>query len=148
MEFIDIMTWYNNYTNLPFKHLGESTTDGIDCFNLCKFIYKKELDIEIGLSTFDLCNIADNNWYQKTNEQLMLNAAKLDRPDFKWKKVTSPKIYDIILLNIGSTNITNHCAMYVDTNRILQIMGGKPSWVSPYGRYYQQYTTGIYRWDA
>ena len=46
----------------------------------------------------------------------------------------------------GSTNVPNHCAMYVDDNKVLHIMDKHLSWISPYGNYYKQYTTGIYRW--
>ena len=32
-------------------------------------------------------------------------------------------------------------------NRILQTMLEHDSWVAPYGRYYKQYTMGIYKWN-
>lgn len=142
------MTWYNKYTNFPYKHLGEDPNTGIDCFNLCKYVYKKELNIDIKYSTYDFCNIVSENWYQKENNELMLNAAKLDEDSFRWAKVSEPKPFDLILLSIGSTNITNHCVLYVDKNKILQTMAGRRSWISPYGRYYKQYSTGIYRWNG
>lgn len=146
MQFTDIMTWYEKYTGLPYKHLGESVTEGIDCFNLCKYVYKQELSIELPLASYDFCNIVDDDWFQKTNIPFFENAAKLDKPDFSWIPVTTPKPFDIILMSFGSTNVTNHCALYVDNQKILQIMMGKPSWIGPYGKYYVQYTTGIYRW--
>ena len=63
-----------------------------------------------------------------------------------WVKVKDPKPYDVILMSLGSTHVTNHCALYVDTNKILQTMINHKSWVTNYGRYYKQYTTGIFRW--
>ena len=51
-------------------------------------------------------------------------------------------------MSLGSTNVTNHCAMYVDTNKILQTMINHNSWIAPYGRYYKQYTVGVYRWKS
>ena len=148
MGAIDTTVWYNKYTNLPFLHLGDDPLVGLDCFNLCRYIYKQELSIDVPLSTSDFCNIVDEDWYVKTSEQLFENGAKLTTSTFSWAKVVTPKIYDIILLSIGATNITNHCAMYVGTNKILHTMSGRTSWVAPYGGYYKQYTTGIYRWNA
>ena len=49
-------------------------------------------------------------------------------------------------MRLGSTNTDNHCAMYIDNNKILHTMEGYASWVAPYGRYYKQYTTGIWKW--
>jgi cell wall-associated NlpC family hydrolase len=139
--------WYNNYIGFPHKHLGDNPTTGIDCFNLCRYIYKHQLNIDVPLSTHDFCNIVDSDWYNKTTEPLFELAAKLKRTDFAWKKVTTPRLYDIITMSIGDTNITNHCAVYVDKDRVLQTVAGKKSWVGIYGTYYQQYTTGIYRWE-
>ena len=66
--------------------------------------------------------------------------------EYGWIKVKEPKLYDVITMSIGSTNITNHCALYVDTGKILQTMIGHASYISTYGNYWKQYTTGIYRW--
>ena len=41
------MKWYNSYTDFPYKHLGNDTETGIDCFNLCRLVYEKELNITI-----------------------------------------------------------------------------------------------------
>ena len=69
------MKWYNKYTGFPYRHLGEEPIDGIDCFNLCTLIYKKELGIEIPYRTRDFCNIVDEDWYKKTHERWMDRAA-------------------------------------------------------------------------
>jgi cell wall-associated NlpC family hydrolase len=68
--------------------------------------------------------------------------------EYGWLKVKEPKLYDVILMSLGATNVTNHCALYVDRNKILQTMIDHTSWIAPYGRYYQQYTVGIYRWKS
>jgi len=137
------MKWYDSYTGFPYKHLGLDIDTGIDCFNLCKLVYKNELDIDIPYTTQDFCNIIDEDWYTKTHERWMDQAAT---EQYGWVKVTEPKVYDVILMSLGSTHVTNHCAMYVDTNKILQTMINHKSWIAPYGRYYKQYTMGIYRW--
>lgn len=142
------MTWYNKYTGFKFKHLGDNPKTGIDCFNLCRYVYKQEKNIDIKLGTYDFCNIADDDWFQKTNKQLMLDSTEIKVEGFNWVQVSHPKSFDIILLTIGDTNITNHCGLYVGNNKLLQITMGKPSWVAPYGNYYKQYTTGIYRWNS
>jgi len=140
------MTWYNNYTGFPYKHLGNSIDTGIDCFNLCRLVYKNELNIDIPYQTSDFCNIVDEDWYQKTHDQFMENAARLDRDDFSWIKVKEPKPFDVILMSMGSTNVTNHCALYVGDGKILQTMLHRTSGIWPYRGPFKEYTTGIYRW--
>ena len=138
------MTWYNSYTDFPYLHLGDNPETGIDCFNLCCYVFKKELGIHLPYSTADFCNIVDEDWYSKTNSQFFIDG--FNDGSNGWVKVTDPKMYDIIIMSLGSTNVANHCALYVDNNKILQTMIQHKSWIAPYGRYYKQYTLGIYRW--
>lgn len=140
--------WYNKYLNAPYKHLGQDLATGIDCFNLCALVLKEQCGFNVGMSSSDFCNIVDDDWYTKTHESLLHIGANTDRPDFSWKQVSTPETYDVLILSLGSTNIANHCAMYLGSNKLLQIMIDRPSWVSPYGNYYKQYTLGIYRWNG
>ena len=137
------MKWYNSYTDFPYKHLGNDTETGIDCFNLCRLVYEKELNITIPYTTDYFCKIVDEDWYQKTQERYFeLGGTE----SYGWKKVSEPKVYDVITMSLGSTNVTNHCALFVGDKKILQTMIKHKSWIAPYGNYYKQYTTGIYRW--
>ena len=43
-------------------------------------------------------------------------------------------------MSLGSSHVVNHCAIYVDLNKMLQTMINHKSWIAPYGRYYKQYT--------
>ena len=136
-------TWYNKYKDFPYLHLGNNAETGIDCFNLCKLVYLNELKIDFPYTTSDFCKIVDEDWYSKTQERFFeINANEKTG----WRKVKEPQLYDIITMSLGSTNITNHCALYVDRNKILQTMIDHKSWIAPYGNYYKQYTTGVYRW--
>ena len=47
------MTWYNSYTGFPYKHLGDDKETGIDCFNLCRLVFRNELNIDIPYTTSD-----------------------------------------------------------------------------------------------
>lgn len=143
-----MIAWYNKYINAPHKHLGQDLEKGIDCFNLCCLVLKQECGINVGFSSMDFCNIIDNDWYQKVTESPFEQGSKIHKPDFSWELVEIPKPYDLLLINIGSTNVPNHCAMYVGDNKLLQIMVDRPSWISTYGKYYKQYTLGIYRWNG
>ena len=138
------MTWYNSYTGFPYKHLGDDKETGIDCFNLCRLVFRNELNIDIPYTTSDFCNIVDEDWYTKTHTQFMLDG--FNNPDLGWEKVKTPQVYDIIIMSLGSSHVVNHCAIYVDLNKMLQTMINHKSWIAPYGRYYKQYTLGIYRW--
>ena len=135
--------WYNKYKDFPYLHLGNNAEKGIDCFNLCKLVYLNELKIDIPYTTDYFCKIVDEDWYSKTQERLFEQAAT---DAYGWIKVKEPQPYDIITMSLGSTNVTNHCALYVDRSKILQTMIKHKSWIAPYGNYYKQYTTGVYRW--
>tara|TARA_Y100000034_G_scaffold58157_1_gene70936 strand:+ start:282 stop:764 length:483 start_codon:yes stop_codon:yes gene_type:complete len=142
-QFTDIIPWYNKYLNLPYLHLGDNPETGIDCFNLCRLVYKEQLDIEIPYDTSDWCNIVDEDWYIKTHDRPF---EKGGTEAYGWKKIQTPEKFNVITMSLGSTNVTNHCALYIDNNRILQTMIDHVSWTAPYGRYYKNYTIGIFKW--
>ena len=135
--------WYKKYVGFPYLHLGTVPETGIDCFNLCRHIYKEELDIDIPYTTSDFCNIVDEDWYSKTSEQWFHRGGTAE---YGWKTVSKPDKFDIIFMSIGSTNVTNHCSLYLGEEKMLQTMTDHKSWIAPYGRWYKQYTTGIIRW--
>ena len=137
---------FEKYTKIPFKHLGDNPETGLDCFNLNRYILKEELGIDIGYESKDVNPYTDNNWYNLTNRNIMLEG--FTNPKWGWVKVSSPKEFDVILMYIGATNVANHCALYIGKNKILQIRERHLSSISPYGDYYQQYTIGIYRWHT
>ena len=136
--------WYEKYVGFPFIMFGNNPKTGIDCANLIKYVYKHELEIDFPYESTDFCNILDDNWYNKTHDKPFEKAGTWEHG---WEKVTTLDIFNVITLTIGSTNCSNHCALYVDKNRILQTMTEHESWIAPYGRYYRQYTTGIYKWN-
>ena len=146
MQFIDMTVWYNKYKDFPYLHLGNNAETGIDCFNLCKLVYLKELNIDIPYVTSDFCKIVDEDWYNKTHTRYFEKPNGKDTDEYGWRKVKEVQLYDVITMSLGSTNVTNHCALYVDRNKILQTMIKHKSWIALYGNYYKQYTTGIYRW--
>ena len=139
----DTSPWYSKYLNLPYLHLGDNPKTGIDCFNLCRLIYREQLDIIIPYDTADWCNIVDEDWYNKTTID---NIGKAATEKFGWKKTTDLEKFNIITMSIGSTNVTNHCALYIGSNKMLQTMIGRVSWIAPYGKYYKNYTIGIFKW--
>lgn len=145
MRYIVMTNWYDKYLNIPYKHLGNDPIGGMDCFNLCRYIYMQETGIEIPHLSFEHCNIVDDDWYNKTTNDSFNLAV---RNDSRCDQVETPKMFDFIFMSIGSTNITNHCALYIGSNKIIHTMIDKKSWISPYGTYYKQYTTGIYRWTT
>lgn len=135
--------WYEKYCNRPYIHLGNDLENGIDCFNLCSLIYKEQKNIIIPYETKDFCFDKNVNWYNNINYSPF---GFFNNEAFGWESVNDITIFDIVTMSIGSTNYINHCAIVVDKNKLLQIRVGKNSYISPYGAYYQQYTTGIYRW--
>lgn len=146
MVSTDTNNWYEKYTGFPYKHLGNNPVTGIDCFNLCRHVYEQELHIQIPYMTSDFCNIIDEDWYSKSHEKFFDSGVASCIANNTCIKVDTPQCFDVLFFSIGSTNVTNHCALYVGDNKLLQTMLYRKSWISPYGRYYKQYETGIYRW--
>jgi cell wall-associated NlpC family hydrolase len=141
---LDIDHWLPNYIGLPYKHLGNDR-NGIDCFNLPRLVYKEVLNEEIPYSTQDSGCDVDINWYSRTETaNILIDRAKAQ---WGWQIVDVPQPFDIILLSIGATNSPNHCALFLNNKRILQVADGHPSWVTKYGKHYQQYTIKIGRWN-
>ena len=85
----------------------------------------------------------DEDWYTKTHERSM-DAASTEA--YGWKKTEDLEEFNIITMSLGSTNVTNHCALLVEKNKMLQTMIDHKSWVAPYGRYYKNYTVGMFKW--
>jgi len=145
MELLDMKSWYNNYEGIPYKHLGDDPKKALDCFNLIKYIYLKELNIRIPYNTSNFCDCPFEDWYNGLSGAPFSN---FNDPQYGWKKnFSKPNIYNAILISLGSTNCANHCAIYVGNNRILHTMQDiGHSRIAVYGKYYEQYTEGIYEW--
>jgi len=143
--------WYNRYEGIPYKHLGNDPKKGVDCFNLIKYIYEKERNIIIPYTTSTFLDCPFEDWYQGLAGNPL---SKLKDIQYGWqlinvdvKGVEEPEIFDIILLSMGSTNYANHTAMYVGNKKMIHVMKNiQHSRIAPYGRYYREYTEGIYRW--
>ena len=145
MLSIDTVPWHNKYLNLPYLHLGNNPETGIDCFNLCRLIYKEQLDIDIPYDTSDWCNIVDENWYDKTHERYF-EIGGTEKYGWQKRETKKPEEFDVITMSLGSTNITNHCSLYIGNNKMIQTMINHTSWIAPYGRYYKDFTIGIFKW--
>ena len=134
------------YEGIPYKHLGTDIKNGIDCFNLSRYILVNELGYTIPYFSYDFCSDEEESWYSKiTNNPMYKVANDLNKG---WKKVSikDMEAFDIIIMSLGSTNCINHCALYLGNNKMLQTMVGHKSWITRYGSFYKNYTEGVYRW--
>jgi cell wall-associated NlpC family hydrolase len=132
---------FKKYENLPWAALGEDPKTGIDCFNLYHHILKEQTGVDLGYQTLDLMNVLDPYWYLKV-EGRPFEESILNDP-YNWEVLEESdelKQFDILILSIGSTNCANHCAMYLGSNRIIHIIYNDFSRISPYGKWYKQYT--------
>jgi cell wall-associated NlpC family hydrolase len=134
--------WYNDYINIPYKLFGTDPETGMDCFNLVRYVYEQELNISIPYITSDFLKIVDDRWFEKIHDQLILTASK----NGDWIEVHKLEPFDLILMCLGSTNVVNHVALYVGDNKILHMIENRPSGISSYHRYFQQYTIKKVRW--
>ena len=100
----------------------------------------------MGITTADVCSNPSANWYNDVDCNDPLSS--IENPIYGFKKVSNLEIYDVILMHLGASYWVNHCALYVDKAKLLQIRVGHLSYISSYGNYYKQYTTGVYRWQG
>jgi len=134
---------WNKYVGLPFKHLGLDPKTGIDCLNLVRLIYKEELNIEFPYTTRDWCDVISQNWYDSTHIDPFKKGAVAE---YGWESIKEPELFSVITMYMGTSTITNHCALYIGDNKILHIFIGHRSHIATYGKYYKQYTMGVYKW--
>jgi cell wall-associated NlpC family hydrolase len=134
---------WDKYIGLEYKHLGLYPETGIDCFNLIKYIYKKELNIEIPYTTRTFCNIVDETWYYRNHERYFDDNANSSHG---WEKTDTLEPFTAIAMVLGASTTTNHCALYIGNNKIIHTMIKHKSHIATYGSYYKQYTVGKYKW--
>lgn len=135
-------TWAKKYTNIPYKLFGKDRETGLDCCTLMSLVYEQELNIIIPYTTSDYLKIVDDEWYNKTHDQHILNLSY----NGDWVEVQKLEVYDLILMCLGATNVVNHVAMYIGNNKILQMLHNRDSAIYDYHRYFQQYTVKKVRW--
>ena len=145
LDFKCLETDWTKYIGFPYKHLGLEPKTGIDCFNLIKYVFLKEFGIDFSYSTRDLCNIIDENWYYKTHEAFFTEDNILSRG---WEKTEILEPFNAVTMVMGTSNITNHCALYIGNNRIIHTLQNHKSHIAVYGNYYKQYTVGKYKWTG
>jgi len=136
--------WFNNYTDIPYKLFGTDPTTGMDCFNLLCYVFEEEAGIVIPYTSSDFLKMVDDQWFTKTHEQHFLNGSK----NGDWVEVDTLQLYDLILMSLGSTNVVNHVAMYVENNKILQMIENRDSAIYDYHKYFRQYTIKKVRWKS
>ena len=106
------MTWYNSYTGFPYKHLGDKIDTGIDCFNLCRLVYKEKLNINIDYDTSHFCKIVDEHTklmdkhekvFKEIHNELRLYNFSLDITQPPTTTTTSTSTNSVITPNITTT---------------------------------------------
>ena len=107
---------------------------------ICEII---EIYLPINIITYLDCD--ERHIHSQLSNEFMLNQATEEQG---WIKVNQPAKYDLLIMSLGSTHVANHCSLYVDKDKMLQTMAKHRSWVAPYGKYYKQYTVGVYRWKT
>ena len=145
MQSLDTTRWYNKYINIPWKKNGFSN-DGLDCYNLVRWVFKSEKNIDIVLdSDFYVTKFMNDGQYNfiDTNPFEILDEFE------SWEKATGLlKAFDLITLRRFNTDITNHCAIYTGDGYILHTNIKKGVHLSPFfsGHGWYNRMMGSYRW--
>lgn len=104
------------YAGIPYKHLGRDK-NGVDCWGLIMLIYKDKLNIQLQ----DIGDIGEvdyaKNWSLQGKDYFMENYQS------RWERVTTPKIFDIVLLR-NSRGIANHAGVMLNSNSFINCLKG------------------------
>lgn len=138
------MNWTEKYIGLPYKELGRDK-NGVDCYGLCKLIYKNELNI-------DLPDYIGIGVKRETTQELQKESNRqvqdyILKESEKWVEIptSEAKEFDFVLFSIMGYVV--HIAVLVDKNTIIHSFNGRdcvvekiyPKW---HGRIYK-----VIRWQ-
>ena len=108
--------WTDEYIGLPFLHNGRDR-NGLDCWGLIQLVYQEKLGIE--LPTY-------GGIYKDSSPQTMREIGiAMDRERERWRAVSQPKDYDVVLLKIAG-KLPTHVGV-VSGKFFLHIMSGTES---------------------
>lgn len=104
---------FDQYVGLPYLCDGQDK-NGLDCWGLVRLIYKEQLDIELP----ELTGIHIN----ESLEVLRMVSAAMVSESRKWKEVTEPDIYDVVLMRRGV--LPCHAGVYIGDGKLIHILEG------------------------
>lgn len=108
--------WSDRYIGLPFLDHGRDWC-GVDCYGLCRLVYKEELGILLPLH--DIGSYRSALKGKEVSQRL--NDASNDKV---WSKTTQPCRFDIAALSTG--NLPSHVGIVVDWPMVLHVqIGGR-----------------------
>jgi cell wall-associated NlpC family hydrolase len=115
------MPWTNKYIGIPFKPDSRDHA-ACDCWGLVCLVYQEQL----GIILPDFRGV-----FTEQNLVTLRRVAKeMKAYKEKWRKIDSPREYDVIMLRTGA--YTWHVGLVVDNRRMLHVMSGINSVVEEY----------------
>lgn len=101
---------FSNYLNIPFKHLGRSREEGLDCYGLLLLYYKEQFGIELKDWWYE------PDWSKKGCNYFLENASS------HAISVHTPRNHDVVLFYTDiNTKVLNHAGIVVQApNKVIQ----------------------------
>jgi cell wall-associated NlpC family hydrolase len=101
---------YGQYLGIPFKHLGRSREEGVDCYGLLMLYFKEQFGIEMPDWWYE------PDWSKKGCNYFLEKATTLSR------RVMVPKNHDVVLFFTNmKTRVLNHAGIVVQApNKVIQ----------------------------
>lgn len=131
-------TWNSfNPTGYVSPLVGREFVHGtLDCYSIVKDWYKQELDVNLPEP------VRQDDWWLKGENLYEDNYALAG-----FVEVTdSIEKGDVILMQMGSSKVSNHAAVYLGDDLILHHMHNRLSSRDVYGGMYKKYTTKVLRY--
>jgi proteasome lid subunit RPN8/RPN11 len=123
---------YTEPTGYQAPYVGRQFVHGVtDCYSLFVDYYKRELNI--GLSEY---LDRKDEWWTKGQDLIRLNYSKENLIEVQLKDIIPS---DVLFIQTRS-KVINHCAIYLEGNRILHHMSNRLSMIEPYGGYWRKNT--------
>jgi cell wall-associated NlpC family hydrolase len=122
---------------IPWKDCGRDRS-GVDCWGLVRLAYIELFDLQ--LPKYDGVDPEDNKLVSS-----LIQAGKVE-----WCKIYDPKFGDLLLFFVEIVDWPTHCAMAINSIKMLNIRRGQPSGIDYYddsvrGQIWKMRLTDTYR---
>ena len=134
--------WSAKYVGIPWATKGSDPSQGLDCWNLIRHVYREELAIELPSYSRE---------YQSNEHHAEVEAAVAAHRG-EWREIEEGCVreFDAVLFWARKRNDSQHCGVMVSTREVLTVEGPSDSYIchldtDPVGRLWRLRLMGFYR---
>ena len=126
----------NKYLGVPYKLLGRSITEGLDCIGIAVCIFE---DLGVALPGSDGFAI-ERNWYKKDPDRFLRALQGVGEPI----DISEIKRYDIVYFALAR-NIVSHAGVVLDNDTFIHSLQKRNCFISKLDQYWLKKIRGARR---